>query len=226
MNCLRRMLDGNPLLQVALDLVHLEDALHIASQLGGLNNVYVEAGTPLIKSEGIRAVRLIKAVTGTSVVADTKTADTALLEARLVAQAGADAYTVLATSPRETLLEARKAAEEYDILLMVDLIHSINPLEDGRRVAEHGADIIIVHVGIDVQQRLGLTADHLAELVSKIKSITGKIVAVAGGIKPEGIPHLVKAGADILIVGGYITKSRNPRQATLECLEAMQGNQT
>jgi len=219
------MLDKKPLLQVALDLPRLEDALYIASQLRGLDNVYMEAGTPLIKSEGIRVVGLIKAVTGTPVVADTKTADTAPLEARLAVQAGADAYTVLATSPKETLLEARKAAEEYDILLMVDLIHSTNPLEDSKRAAEYGADIIIVHVGIDVQQRLGLTADRLAELVSKIKSMTGKTVAVAGGIKPEGIPRLVKAGADILIVGGYITKSRDPRQAALECLEAMQSSQ-
>ncbi|HIP85342.1 MAG TPA: hypothetical protein EYH17_01710 [Pyrodictium sp.] len=225
MNNLRKMLDRKPLLQVALDVVRLEDALRIASQLRELNNVYVEAGTPLIKSEGLRVVRLIKAVTETPVVADTKTADTALLEARLATQAGADAYTVLATAPKETLLEAKKAAEEYDILLMVDLIHSTNPLEDSRRAAEHGADIIIVHVGIDVQQRLGLTADRLAELVSKIKSTTRKLVAVAGGIKPEGIPHLVKAGADILIVGGYITKSKNPRQAALECLEAMQSSQ-
>jgi len=223
-NDLRSMLDRKPLLQVALDVVRLEDALYIASQLRGLDNVYVEAGTPLIKSEGVRVVGLIKAVTGTPVVADTKTADTASLEAKLAAEAGADAYTVLATSPKETLLEARKAAEEYDILLMVDLIHSTNPLEDGRRAAEYGADIIIVHVGIDVQQRLGLTADRLAELVSKIKSMTGKTIAVAGGIKPESIPRLVKAGADILIVGGYIIKSKNPRQATLECLKAMQSS--
>lgn len=219
------MLNKKPLLQVALDSPRLENALYIASQLRGLDNVYMEAGTPLIKSEGIRVVRLIKAVAETPVVADTKTADTASLEARLAAQAGADAYTVLATSPKETLLEARKAAEEYDILLMVDLIHSTNPLEDSKRATEYGADIIIVHVGVDVQQRLGLTANQLAELVSKIKSVTKRTVAVAGGIKPEGIPRLVKAGADILIVGGYIVKSRDPRQATLECLKAMQSSQ-
>ena len=225
MNSLRGILDKKPLLQVALDVARLEDALYIASQLRGLDNVYMEAGTPLIKSEGIRVVRLIKAVTGTPVVADTKTADAASLEARLAARAGADAYTVLATSPRETLLEARKAAEEHDIILMVDLIHSINPLEDSKRATEYGADIIVVHVGVDVQQRLGLTANQLAELVSKIKSMTGKTVAVAGGIKPEGIPRLTKAGADILIVGGYITKSKDPRQAALECLKAMRSSQ-
>ena len=49
-----------PVLQVALDLVHGERALPIAADAvkGGAD--WIEAGTPLIKSEGMDIVRKLK----------------------------------------------------------------------------------------------------------------------------------------------------------------------
>jgi 3-hexulose-6-phosphate synthase/6-phospho-3-hexuloisomerase len=51
-----------PILQVALDLVELKRALEIAEEaiIGGAD--WIEAGTPLIKSEGMNAVRELKEV--------------------------------------------------------------------------------------------------------------------------------------------------------------------
>ncbi|MCX8170274.1 MAG: orotidine 5'-phosphate decarboxylase [Candidatus Methanomethyliaceae archaeon] len=58
------------------------------------------------------------------------------------------------------------------------------------------------------------------EIDQKISLIEGLVksvkipVAVAGGIKIEVVPLLIKAGARILIVGGAITKSPKPEEAT------------
>jgi len=65
-----------PVLQVALDLVHGERAIPIAAAAvkGGVD--WIEAGTPLIKSEGVEIVRKLKKAFPThTIVADMKTID-------------------------------------------------------------------------------------------------------------------------------------------------------
>ena len=51
---------NHPILQVALDLLDLDRALQIAQESldGGAD--WIEAGTPLIKSEGMQAIRAIR----------------------------------------------------------------------------------------------------------------------------------------------------------------------
>jgi bifunctional enzyme Fae/Hps len=41
-------------------------------------------------------------------------------------------------------------------------------------------------------------------------------VAVAGGITPDKVANALKQGADILIVGRYITQSKDVERATRE----------
>jgi 3-hexulose-6-phosphate synthase/6-phospho-3-hexuloisomerase len=47
-------------------------------------------------------------------------------------------------------------------------------------------------------------------------------VAAAGGIHSESAPGAVAAGADVVIVGGAITKAVDPKQATLDIKTAME----
>ncbi|MFX0011219.1 MAG: orotidine 5'-phosphate decarboxylase / HUMPS family protein, partial [Candidatus Hermodarchaeota archaeon] len=70
----------SPSLQVALDLLNLDDALKIASQVAPYVDI-LEAGTPLIKSEGIKAVRTLKETYPDKLIcADLKIADAGYLE--------------------------------------------------------------------------------------------------------------------------------------------------
>ena len=74
-------------LQVALDFENLDDALRVAEQVAPFVDI-MEAGTPLIKAEGIGAVKAIKkAHPSKAICADLKTADTGYLEVRMAAQA-------------------------------------------------------------------------------------------------------------------------------------------
>ncbi|MFX1448880.1 MAG: orotidine 5'-phosphate decarboxylase / HUMPS family protein, partial [Promethearchaeota archaeon] len=71
-----------PQLQVALDFESLEEALRIAEEVAPFVDI-LEAGTPLIKSEGIRVVKALKnAYPDKLVCADLKTADAGYLEAK------------------------------------------------------------------------------------------------------------------------------------------------
>ena len=67
---------GGPILQLALDVVDLHRALQIAEESvkGGVD--WLEIGTPLIKSEGMNAIRSLKRkFPDIIIVADMKTLD-------------------------------------------------------------------------------------------------------------------------------------------------------
>jgi len=213
-----------PVLQVALDFTDLYDALELATKLSssvGKENLWIEAGTPLIKSWGRVAVKLLKEFTGCTVVADTKTMDTGGLEAELFYRAGADVVTILGLADDSTVKEAIGKAREYNKLVAIDLINHPNPINRAVEVVESGADIVIYHVGIDVQKKRGLSVtDMINELIELRKRIQNRI-AVAGGIKHGDTRRFLDIGIDIIIVGSAITKSDNPVEATKRFIEEL-----
>src|SRR2546425_6276700 len=84
-----------PKVQVALDLIHLKDALRIAKAANRAGVEWIEAGTPLIKSEGIRSVRELKrALPAAVVVADMKTLDAGAIETEIAFEAGSGSVVI------------------------------------------------------------------------------------------------------------------------------------
>jgi len=210
------------LLQVALDLTSIGDALNIGYHSLVSPAVILEAGTPLVKVEGLKESALLKALPQEPVVvADLKTFDTGRLEVSLAAKYGFDASSVLSLAPEETIVEAVEAANDHGIALYGDLIGHPNPYEGARRLRELGVHIALLHIGIDVQKKLGITAGQMEDLIRKIKEAFKGPVAVAGGIKPDETERLAKAGADIIIIGSAITKAKNPRQAAVTAVRNM-----
>ncbi len=197
-------------LQVALDFVDLERALKAAEEAvaGGVD--WLEAGTPLIKSEGMNAVRELKRRFPSKViVADMKTMDTGSLEAEMACKSGADVVSILAAADDKTVKEAAVACKRYGAKLMVDLIGCAKPVERGIACERLGAEIICAHAGID-QQMAGITSIAIArDLARKTKAR----IAIAGGINSENIVEAAKC-ADVLIVGGAITKAGDATKAT------------
>src|SRR3954453_23729127 len=99
------------LLQVALDAISVDDSVSLLPLLLDYVDV-VEAGTPMIKREGIQAVfRLRAASPGKLIVADMKTMDAGEYEADLAFDAGADIMTVLACASDATISAVVACAE-------------------------------------------------------------------------------------------------------------------
>ena len=74
-----------PILQVALDLLNAERAITIAKDAvkGGAD--WLEAGTPLIKSEGMEIIRKLREqFPGKTIVADMKTMDAGATEVEMI----------------------------------------------------------------------------------------------------------------------------------------------
>ncbi len=207
-----------PVLQVALDFENLSRAMLAAREAVDGGADWVEAGTPLIKSEGLNAVReLKKAFPDHRVVADMKVMDTGAFEVEIAAKSGADLVTVLGAADDDTIAEAVRGGELYGAEVVVDLLGVPDPVARAKRAAELGAGAVCFHIGIDMQMQ-GKTPFAVLGELAKASSIP---VAVAGGLNSETVAEAVRAGAQILIVGGAITKSPQMAEATRRIREAI-----
>ena len=178
----------------------------------------IEAGTPLIKSEGLDAVRKLRAAfPAATIVADMKTMDAGRIEAESAAKAGANVMTVLAAAGDSTIRECVEAGRHYGIEVAVDLLGVDKPVEFAKRAGELGVAWLDVHCAIDAQMH---GADPLA-LLTEVRAATKLTVAVAGGINSETAAAAAAAGADVIIVGGAITKDADPRAATERIRQAI-----
>jgi 3-hexulose-6-phosphate synthase/6-phospho-3-hexuloisomerase len=200
-----------PILQVALDLINGPRALQIAQQAidGGAD--WIEAGTPLIKSEGMSIIRdLKKKYPHHTIVADMKTMDTGSLETEIAAKAGANIICLLAVADTITIQEAVQAAHKYGAKIMIDLLGTTNPIQRAQELEKIGINYICTHTGID-QQMIGQKPYSLISNLHKKISIP---IAVAGGLNSETVADVIKSGAQIIIIGGAITKAENITEAT------------
>ena len=207
-----------PVLQAALDFQHLKRALQVAEEAVAGGADWVEAGTPLVKSEGVEAVRALKRkFPALTVVADLKIMDTGAFEVEIAAKAGADVITVMAVADDGTMKEAVKAARRYGAKIMADLMSVEDLVKRTKEIQEMGVDYLCIHVSIDEQMIAHTPLQKLRE-VCKVAEIP---VAVAGGLNSETVADAIEAGASIIIVGGAITTAEKPADAARTIKEAM-----
>ena len=199
------------ILQLALDILNLDRAISMANEAvsGGVD--WIEAGTPLIKSEGMEVIRELKRLfPDKKIIADMKTMDTGDFETEMASKAGADIISILGASDDSTIKEAIKAAKKYNSEIMVDLINVKNKVNRAAEVQKMGAKYVCIHVGIDQQMK----GENPLQDIKDVKEAVNITIATAGGLNSENIPDVVSAGADIVIIGGAITKAADLLEAT------------
>ncbi|MFX0030823.1 MAG: orotidine 5'-phosphate decarboxylase / HUMPS family protein [Candidatus Hermodarchaeota archaeon] len=212
-----------PRLQVALDFENLEDALAISKEVAPFVDI-LEAGTPLIKSEGIRATKALKdAHPDKLICADLKTADAGYLEVKMAAKAKADIITILADAYDITIIEALRAANDFGVEIMADLITCrsqvirLASLID-LKYEEKALDYALVHSGLD---RQASRRTPFWELESVVRLRERPKLAVAGGIRVTDIAKLLTYPLNIIIVGGGITRAKDPQIAAEKIRKAI-----
>ncbi|HDI53066.1 MAG TPA: bifunctional formaldehyde-activating protein/3-hexulose-6-phosphate synthase, partial [Candidatus Bathyarchaeota archaeon] len=98
-----------------------------------------------------------------------------------------------------------------------------NPVEKLRSL-EKLPDVVILHRAIDVERRgEGPRWSYIKEIREAFKD-ERLLIAVAGGITPQTAPRALEMGADILIVGRYITQSRDVERAVREFMPYLRGD--
>ncbi|WP_341325119.1 bifunctional 3-hexulose-6-phosphate synthase/6-phospho-3-hexuloisomerase [Methylotuvimicrobium sp. KM2] len=201
---------AKPLIQLALDSLDFDKTLELASQAAPYVDI-IEIGTPCIKFNGLELVKEIKRrFPDKLLLVDLKTMDAGEYEASPFYEAGADICTVLGTSGISTIKGVISAAKKYNAEVQVDLINVEDKASCAAEAVAAGAQIIGIHTGIDAQAA-GQTP--FADLQDLLRLGLNTRVSVAGGIKPETVRDVVKAGVDIIVVGGAITGAPSPANA-------------
>jgi len=138
-----------------------------------------------------------------------KTVDVGRFEVEMAAKSGADVVCILGVSDDDTIKEAVKAGRQYAAKIMVDLFGVDDKTKRAKEVELIGVDYICIHTSIDEQMRGKIVFDDLKNVSNSVNIP----VAAAGGINSENVLPALKSGADIIIVGGSITKEKNVTNA-------------
>jgi bifunctional enzyme Fae/Hps len=208
-----------PYLQIALDAPELERSKKILEQLPGSDRIIIEVGTPLIKRYGTKVINDLRQVAkDIFVVADLKTLDVGKVEVDLAYDETADAVVAAGLAPAETLDAFVHEAKRLAIYAIVDMLNVEDPMKKLRSLKEF-PDVVILHRGIDQETGRTLGLDLIQEMRETFKD-KKFLVAVAGGIVPETAKEALQKGANIVIVGRYVTQSRDIERSVRDFLEA------
>jgi len=209
-------------LQVALDLLSIEDALTIGESCYSAGADWLEVGTPLIKNHGMLAVRRVKqSFPQATVVADLKTADTGDLEVEIAAKNGAGVVIVLALADDFTIKKAVSQARAHGVKIMADLMEVKDKLSRARELQDLGVDYLLLHTPIDLQKVKEEKVDSSLQELKRIKSQVSLPLAAAGGVTPESARLLRKEGVEIFVVGSSITRARDIGKRVKEFSEVL-----
>ncbi len=197
-------------LQLALDTPDLALGLDLAGKTAMHIDV-IEAGTPLLIREGIRAVReLRRRFRGRPIVADIKVIDAGEPIAELAFAAGASIVTVLGCASNEVIERVVHSARRYDGMVMADSL-SVGD------IAGRASELRQLGVNSLCLNRRGLKRTrNREERIRMIEELIETIelpVYVAGGIdnaELTSLRHLPLAG---VIVGAAIAEAPSPGEA-------------
>jgi len=208
-----------PYLQVALDLVDMGSVRKVLEEVPTNDHVLIEAGTPTIKQFGLSVIDEIRKVRPDAfIIADLKTLDTGNLEARMAANASADAVVVSGLAPVSTIEKFIKEAKKTGIYSIIDMLNVAKPADLIKELAKKNAvpDIVEMHRAIDTEG----DEYNWGDIPSIKKAAGGKLlVATAGGIRQHVVKTALQSGADIIVVGRAITASKNIKNSAEQFIE-------
>ncbi|HIH69697.1 bifunctional 5,6,7,8-tetrahydromethanopterin hydro-lyase/3-hexulose-6-phosphate synthase [Methermicoccus shengliensis] len=197
-----------PYLQIAIDIPDIAHVERVLREVPHSDHVIFEAGTPLIKRYGLSIIERMRAVRRDAfIMADLKTLDTGNLEARMAADAAADGVVVSGLAPLSTIESAISEAKKTGIYSCIDMLNVKEPAGLLGRLSIK-PDIVELHRAIDAEG----AESHAWERITEVKEASPtSLIAVAGGIRMDNMQQALDAGADILVVGRAITKSKDIR---------------
>jgi len=187
--------------QISLDVSTIDEALRLAEIAAHAGIDWLEAGTGLLFLNGIEVIRALRRhFPDHPIVADMKVADGGYYFGRMVAEAGATHLDVLAAAHPATLEGAVRAAEEFGLTILGDLMLSPDPVAAALRLQQLGVHYAMVHLGAEHRrQNPELTALDDLDAVLQAVSIP---VQVVGGLSVEQAVEAARRGARSIVLGG------------------------
>ena len=179
-----------PVVQIALDFATIEEALVVA-KIGVEAGVdWLEIGTPLIVSQGLRPIsEMVKAFPNYPVLADYKTMDSGGKNVHRTKAHGGHIMTVCANSPDETVKAAVAAGKETGIWVIADTIGVKNQAARARQCEEWGVDMVYLHYGTD--ERVANPSKDSTQWMDEVMNA----VSIPVGVGCFGVEDAARAAA-------------------------------
>lgn len=211
------------MLQVALDMLDARRAVEVCTAAREHIDV-IEAGTLLCLSEGMGAVRTLRAAfPDKTLLADVRIVRAGANIAALAFEAGADWVTVVGEAPIETVKAACEVAAEKGGEVQVELADDFDP---AAAVAwrDLGIRQVITHNSSEVGT-VGMAWS--AASLNQVRELAGMgfDVTVTGGIKPDTIPVFDGLPIHIFIAGRGIWGADDPGRAAADYAAAIAARQ-
>jgi 3-hexulose-6-phosphate synthase len=187
--------------QISLDVGSIDEAVRLAEIAVRAGVDWLEAGTGLLFLQGPEVIRALRRrFPDHPIVADLKVADGGYWFGRQAAEAGATHLDVLAAAHPATLEGAVRAAEEFGLTVLGDLMLSPDPVAAAKRLQSLGVHYAMVHLGYEHRgQHPELTALDDLDAVRQAVTIP---VQVVGGLTVEQAVAAARRGADSIVLGG------------------------
>lgn len=203
---------STPLLQIALDTHDLPSALGPLQAAADFVDV-IEVGTVLCLSEGMHAVRAIRALfPDKPILADIRIAEAGSLLSALAFDAGADWVSVVAGASLTTVEQVCAVARDQGGQTQIELGETYDRelAESWRRL---GAQHVIVKRSRDAEAAGDLSwgVDDL-DRISELADI-GFTVTVTGGVTESDLPTFTGRPVGIVIAGRAVVSASDPRAA-------------
>jgi len=214
---MQRLVIRPPVIQIAIDLFTIDEALKLA-EIGVKAGVdWLEAGTPLIVRRGADAIGAIaRAFPEHPVLADYKTMDGGGRNVNVTAEQGGRVMTVCYGACEETITAAVTESKKTGVLVIVDTIGVKDQVSAAKRIEQLGADSVYLHYGAD-QRRAHPEADSTQWVPS-----VGAAVKVPIGAGTFGVEDAVRAaslGCEIMVIGHPLISVADPLSALREYCE-------
>jgi 3-hexulose-6-phosphate synthase/6-phospho-3-hexuloisomerase len=194
----------HPIVQISLDLTSLHEALETAQIAVDAGVDWLEAGTPLLLAEGLRAVEALHArFPNHPIVADLKTMDGGYLEAEMMAKAGASFVVVMGRAHEATIRRVIDAGRDFNCQVMGDNLGAEDRVANAAWLASLGVDVVIHHIGYD-ERRMIKGLSPMDELDAVVRAVDVPVQAV-GGLTIKQAIDCPAHGAPLVVLGAPLT---------------------
>ncbi len=194
-----------PIVQISLDLTNLAEAIETAELAIAAGVDWLEAGTPLILAEGLRAVSgLRERFPDVPIVADLKTMDGGYLEAEMMAKAGASHVVVMARAHPETIRCVVQAGKDFGAKVMGDNLGCPDMVAAARELEQLGCDFIVHHIGYDERRGIAARGERAPTPLDQLREVVEAVnipVQAVGGLSIEQAIATPQYGAPLVVIG-------------------------
>jgi 3-hexulose-6-phosphate synthase len=188
-----------PIVQVAIDMLNVDDALRTAEAAVKAGVDWLEAGTPLITFCGTAVIgALSRAFPHMPILADYKTMDGARKYALETKAQGGHLCTVCYQAGEACMRTMAAAGREAGVAVVCDLINAPDPAAAGARAQACGAEAVYLHWGAD-QKAMDPDRDPFRDLQALAESVT--IPVGTATWSAEDAVRSIHLGAGILAIG-------------------------